>query len=114
MDGTQVLSRTTWMKFSNGGIFTYGDSLLGQLNPTSPRANNCGNSDYDIRHLFSADYVLAPKFHFQNRFLVGAIGGWEWSGKIFARSGLPFSSFQSGTYALGAPRQFEFGLKIDF
>jgi len=25
-----------------------------------------------------------------------------------------FASFQSGTYALGAPRQFEFGLKIDF
>jgi hypothetical protein len=24
------------------------------------------------------------------------------------------ASFQSGTYALGAPRQFEFGLKIDF
>jgi hypothetical protein len=27
----------------------------------------------------------------------------------------PFrASFQSGTYALGAPRQFEFGLKISF
>lgn len=27
----------------------------------------------------------------------------------------PFrASFQSGTYALGAPRQFEFGLKVDF
>jgi hypothetical protein len=24
------------------------------------------------------------------------------------------ASFQSGTYALGAPRQFEFGLRIDF
>jgi hypothetical protein len=28
---------------------------------------------------------------------------------------MPFrASFQSGTYALGAPRQFEFGLKLDF
>jgi hypothetical protein len=28
---------------------------------------------------------------------------------------LPFrASFQSGTYALGAPRQFEFGLRVDF
>lgn len=28
---------------------------------------------------------------------------------------LPFrATFQSGTYALGAPRQFEFGLKVDF
>lgn len=76
---------------SNGGIFTYGDSLLGQLNPTSLRANNYGNSDYDVRHLVSADYVLTPKFHFTNRFLSQAIGGWEWSGKVFARSGLPFS-----------------------
>jgi hypothetical protein len=24
------------------------------------------------------------------------------------------ASFQSGTYALGAPRQFEFGLRVDF
>jgi hypothetical protein len=35
--------------------------------------------------------VLTPKFHFGNRFLSQAIGGWEWSGKVFARSGLPFS-----------------------
>jgi hypothetical protein len=38
-----------------------------------------------------------------------AIGGVTQSGLA------PFrSSFQSGTYALGAPRQFEFGLRIEF
>ncbi len=76
---------------SNGGIFTYGDSILGQINPVSLKASNYGNSDYDIRHLFSADYVLTPRFHFSNRFLGQALNGWEWSGKIFARTGLPFS-----------------------
>jgi carboxypeptidase family protein len=76
---------------SNGGLFTYGDSILGQINPTSLRASNYGNSDYDIRHLFSADYVLTPGFHFGNKFLKQLAGGWQWSGKVFARTGLPFS-----------------------
>jgi hypothetical protein len=39
----------------------------------------------------------------------GSIGG------VTRANQTPFlASFQSGTYALGAPRQFEFGLKIDF
>ena len=79
-------------ELSNGGLFTYGDSLpLFQINPLSLRANNYGNSDYDIRHLFSADYVLTPSFHLGNKFLKQLVGGWQWSGKVFARSGLPFS-----------------------
>ncbi len=36
-------------------------------------------------------------------------------GGVTSRSLTPFrATFQSGTYAFGAPRQFEFGLKIDF
>lgn len=77
---------------SNGGLFTYGDSLpLDQINPTSLRASNYGNSDYDIRHLFNADYVLTPSFRFGNKYVKQLLGGWEWSGKVFARTGLPFS-----------------------
>jgi hypothetical protein len=77
---------------SNGGIFTYGDSLLGQINPTSLRASNYGNSDYDIRHLVSADYVLSPNPHFGNKYVSKwLLGGWQWAGKVFARDGLPFS-----------------------
>ena len=48
--------RTAIDEVSNGGIFTYGDSVLGQINPLSLRANNYGNADYDIRHNFSADF----------------------------------------------------------
>jgi hypothetical protein len=38
-----------------------------------------------------------------------AIGGVTQAGILPYRA-----SFQSGTYALGTPRQFEFGLKLDF
>jgi Carboxypeptidase regulatory-like domain/TonB-dependent Receptor Plug Domain len=85
---------------SNGGLFTYGDSLLGQLNPTSLRANNYGNSDYDIRHLFNAYWVYDPAFHFESRFMKGVFNGWEFSGKWFWRSGLPLSITDNNT-ALG-------------
>jgi hypothetical protein len=85
---------------SNGGLFTYGDSTLGQINPLSLRANNYGNADYDIRHNFNADFVYAPTFHTGNRFVDLAVGGWQLSGKIFWRSGLPFS-VTDGNTALG-------------
>lgn len=75
---------------SNGGIFTYGDSLLGQLNPVSLRAENYGNSDYDVRHSFNADFVVNPEFHVSGA-MKWLANGWQFSGKWFWRSGLPFS-----------------------
>lgn len=89
------LANYTWShnldELSNGGIFTYGDSLLGQINPVSLRANNYGNSDYDIRHNFNAAWIVDPEFHSNNRLMRGLLNGWQWSGKWFWRSGLPFS-----------------------
>jgi hypothetical protein len=82
---------------SNGGIFTYGDSILGQLNPTNLRLNNYGNSDYDVRNLLNAYWVANPTFHLDNRFLKSVVNGWEWSGKWFWRSGLPFSVTDNNT-----------------
>ncbi|MGA2259808.1 MAG: hypothetical protein ABSH28_00055 [Acidobacteriota bacterium] len=77
---------------SNGGVFTYGDSqTLSQINPTSLRANNYGNSDYDIRHNFNADWVVTPTPQMSNPFLRQLLNGWSWSGKWYWRSGLPFS-----------------------
>ena len=59
-------------------------------------------------------------FNFRNSMLPGnlpisTLGNPNSIGMV-TQSGLTpfFASFQSGTYALGAPRQFEFGLKIDF
>ena len=75
---------------SNGGIFTYGDSLFGQMNPLGNNFNY-GNSDYDIRHELSADFVYAPVTHYSNKFVQGVVNGWQLSGKLTWRSGLPFS-----------------------
>jgi len=78
-------------ELSNGGIFTYGDSILAQISPVSLRADNYGNSDYDIRHLFNADFVINPEFHANSKGLKYLINGWQFSGKMFWRTGLPFS-----------------------
>jgi hypothetical protein len=86
---------------SNGGVFAFNnDSLLGQINPLNLRANNYGNADYDIRHNFNANFVYTPKFHMGNAVLNQVVNGWQWSGKLFWRSGLPFSILDNNT-ALG-------------
>ncbi|MGB8889168.1 MAG: hypothetical protein WCC87_20745 [Candidatus Korobacteraceae bacterium] len=85
---------------SNGGIFTYGDSQLQQICPQSLKACNYGSSDYDFRNSFNGDFLFQPTFGFSNRVLKGAINGWQLSGKLFWRSGLPFS-VGDGNSALG-------------
>ena len=81
---------------SNGGLFPIGGNNLDvnvqtQVNPGSLRVNNYGNADYDIRNLLNADYVITPPVHFQNMFAKALLGGWQWSGKVFVRSGLPYT-----------------------
>jgi hypothetical protein len=80
---------------SNGGVFQYGfqsgQSIQTQLNPTSLRAGNYGNTDYDIRHLISADYILTPTFHFENKAAKFLVNGWQLSGKAYWRTGMPYS-----------------------
>ena len=81
---------------SNGGLFPIGGwagggNIQTQINPGSLRANNYGNADYDVRNLFNADYVVIPPVHLENRFAKAALGGWQWSGKVYAHSSLPYS-----------------------
>jgi len=75
---------------SNGGLFTYGDSILGQICPSGLRVCNYGNSDYDVRHLVNADWVFNPEFH-KTGALKWVTEGWQFSGKMFARTGLPYA-----------------------
>ena len=79
---------------SNGGLFNYGfegnNTILGQISPVSLRTDNYGNSDYDIRHLVNADFVVNPTFH-KTGALKWAVEGWQFSGKMFWRTGLPFT-----------------------
>lgn len=82
---------------SNGGILPYSsnDSLLGQIDPYNLHALNYGNSDYDIRHYFSASYSWTPGWKFGSGFLNNSLGGWTLGETFFVRSGLPFSVYDS-------------------
>ena len=77
---------------SNGGILPYSgnDSVLGLVNPLCISCNY-SNSDYDVRHNISANYVWQLPFKFSNKFAETVAGGWQISGTFFYRSGLPFS-----------------------
>src|SRR6266481_2394616 len=85
---------------SNGGLLPYsfsgdGDSFLSQIDPNNLRKLNYGNSDYDFRHVISANYIYQLPFKSSNRGLDYAIGGWSLSGTVFFRSGQPFSAYNS-------------------
>jgi outer membrane receptor protein involved in Fe transport len=88
---------------SNGGLFPIGGwpngfNVQTQMNPGSLRANNYGNADYDIRHLFNADYVVTPPVHFNNMFAKAVLGGWQWSGKVYLRSALPYTVLDANAF----------------
>jgi hypothetical protein len=76
---------------SNGGLFTYGDSILSQICPGSLGQCNYGNTDYDIRHLINGDFVVNPTFHVENSILKQVVNGWQLGSKFMWRTGLPFS-----------------------
>jgi hypothetical protein len=77
---------------SNGGILPYSlnDSTTFLVNPLCISCNYA-NSDYDVRHNISANYVWLLPFKFSNKMLETVAGGWQVSGTIFYRTGLPFS-----------------------
>jgi hypothetical protein len=79
---------------SNGGLFQYGfegnNTILGQIYPGNLRTSNYGNSDYDVRHLVNADFVVNPAFH-KTGGLKYLTEGWQFSGKMFWRTGLPYT-----------------------
>ena len=66
-----------------------------------------GPSDFDIRHLFNANFIYELPFGKDKTFGSGAgtwlnrlIGGWEVTGIFAARSGLPFST-TTGSFPVG-------------
>ncbi len=54
-----------------------------------------GNSDYDTRQNFSANYVYNTKSNWGNGFKSAALGGWTVAGTIFYHSGYPWSPVNS-------------------
>ncbi len=66
-----------------------------------------GNSDFDIRHLFNANWIYELPFGRGRSFMSDSggvvdaiVGGWSFTGIFVARSGLPFST-TTGSFPVG-------------
>ncbi|HEY6763242.1 MAG TPA: carboxypeptidase regulatory-like domain-containing protein [Candidatus Sulfotelmatobacter sp.] len=123
----------------NASLFTQSQLvLLGAVVPTitPPPANNAGNTYYkDVDTVlswpirFHERFVLEPSvsffnvFNFSNFGVLGNTPGWLTAGPGSANGtvagndpthNVVRSGLGTGVFALGAPRQAEFGLRIDF
>jgi hypothetical protein len=92
--GLQVLANYTWSHcmdtVSNGGFLPF--SAGGIISPLPGRlARQYGPCDYDVRHNFTVQYVYQLPVKVRNRMLGYAVNGWQISGTVFRRSGIPFS-----------------------
>src|SRR5215469_9795933 len=80
---------------SNAGLvqvpFTL-QSISATQDPFNIRSNY-GPADYDVRHYFSANYVweLPVRRALRGRGWAPLVDGWQVSGTIFARTGLPYT-----------------------
>jgi hypothetical protein len=89
---------------NNNGIGRVG-SLLNPIDQNNIHAYNYGNADYDARHYLSLNYVYElPKG--PTLFLKG----WQLSGTLFARSGLPYTVVDTG--ASGVLGNFNYGAAV--
>ncbi|HUB34616.1 MAG TPA: carboxypeptidase regulatory-like domain-containing protein [Bryobacteraceae bacterium] len=74
---------------SNGGFLPF--SAGGILSPIpGDLQRDRGPCDYDVRHNFTASYVYELPFKRRGRLGI-LLNGWQVSGSVFWRSGLPFS-----------------------
>jgi hypothetical protein len=91
-------------RFANGFSFfnsyTYGqaidlnsdnDGTVTLTNVFNPGYNR-GPADYDVKHTFSSNWIYELPIARNSR-----LGGWNVSGLLYLRSGLPFTVTQSGT-----------------
>jgi carboxypeptidase family protein len=72
-------------------------SVTSPQNPFNVKQNMYGNADYDVRHYFSANYVYTTPNNITKGKLGRLLGDWTIGGTVFAHSGLPFTSVDTGT-----------------
>lgn len=90
-------------EISNNSLSPFGLNVTGNYadiinaqDPTNIRKYNYGNSDYDIRHNFTANYVWSDGLRHLTKWGPNALmKGWSLSGTIFRHSGLPFTVVSS-------------------
>lgn len=112
-------------EISNNSLSPFGLNTTGQYadiispqNPFNLRQYNYGNSDYDIRHNFTANYVWGDGLRHLTSWGPNALmKGWSFSGTVFAHTGLPFTVVSSNltgflegaTNSSGVPISGNFG-----
>ena len=70
-------------------------SIRYQVSPTLP-GTAYSNSDYDVRHNFTANYLYTTPTNFSNSFLKHAVGNWTVAGTIYYHSGYPWTPVSTG------------------
>ncbi len=89
-------------EISNGGRLPFVNSTNTSetfaSNPYNIRKTMYGNSDYDVRHNFTANYVWDNAVrHIFNGGPNVLLSGWTISGDVFHRTGLPFTVLDTDT-----------------
>ena len=102
----QVQVNYTWSRAMDvgGGLspFNFDSNLSVQFQEDPNNLHRqYGPADWDVRHYFSANYVwdLPIKRLFFGHGPNALVRGWQVSGTVFARTGLPFTATDGGTTA---------------
>jgi hypothetical protein len=88
------------VQFSNAGFGSTNSSVPALFDTNNPR-RNYGNADYDVRHYLSASYVYELPFKtlLREHGPSMLLDGWQVSGTVFTRSGLPYTITDGSTAA---------------
>jgi Carboxypeptidase regulatory-like domain len=120
--GGTIQANYTWShaldEISNGGLVQFSNTGFGSANssfpsliePGNPR-RNYGNADYDVRHYLSLSYVYELPFSslLREHGPKALVNGWQVSGTVFTRSGLPFTIVDGGSAAASTLANQNFG-----
>jgi hypothetical protein len=88
--GLDTCSNSCMLPFSANTIA----SIRYQTSPLLP-GTAYGNSDYDVRHNISANYVYSTKANWSSGLLNQTIGGWTVAGTVYFHTGYPWSATSS-------------------
>jgi hypothetical protein len=84
---------------SNGGFFTFSGNGATSVIPQDPSnlRGSYGPAEYDVRHSFNANYVweVPVKAALRGHGFDSLAKGWQVSGTVFARTGLPYTVFDN-------------------
>jgi Carboxypeptidase regulatory-like domain len=103
--GLQVLASYTWshsIDIASTDTFNYLGAPSFINNPNADR----GNSDFDIRHAFTAGVTYSVPTPAWNGFARAALGGWSVNTFLLARSAPPVNITAGYSFAAGAAFQF--------